>query len=153
MRKYKSDGCGVALGTLKNECDEFVEKFIGTKGMEEIKEREGGDIHFDKCIITGLKQYSLIKTFEYDGKIYSGDIVKLKGYSQSDKKLHYNDMEDIAGGSVLSQQQTQWKSDKNTFIDEVRPFTIRNKIIKKKFRSVYTKGVVLGCGNVVPLRV
>lgn len=153
MKKYKSDGCGVALGTLKNEADEYVEKFIGPKGMEEIKAREGGDIHFDKCIITGLKQYSLIKTFEYDGKIYSGDIVKLKGYSQSDNKLHYNDMEGIAGGGVLSQQQTQWKSDKNTFIDEVRPFTIRNKIIKKKFKSVYTKGVVLGCGNVVPLRV
>ena len=153
MKKYKADGKGVALGTLKNEADEYVEKLIGTRGMEDIKEREGGDIHFDKCIITGLKQYSLIKTFEYNGTIYSGDIVKLKGYSQSDKKLHYSDMEEIAGGLELTQQQVQWKSDKNTFIDEVRPFTIRNKTIKKRFKSVYTKGLVLPCGNVVPLKV
>ena len=152
QQKHQWDGNGEELGSLKNECDEVVEKKLKQlfpndpekrkKIFEEMLEKENGNLSFDNGVITGCKQYALYKDIEIDGKTHRIEIVKLKGYSQKDEKLTYSDMENLNTGSKKTQTQTQFNCPKSNFISETNTFHIKSKKVVKTFRRTYTKGNV-----------
>lgn len=154
QQKHQWDGNGEELGSLKNECDEVVEKKLKQlfpnnpekrkKIFEEMIEKENGNLSFDNGIITGCKQYALYKDIEIDGKTHRIEIVKLKGYSQKDEKLTYSDMENLNTGTKKTQTQTQFNCPKSNFISETHTFNIKSKKIVKSFKRTYTKGNVDG---------
>ena len=76
---------------------------------------------------------------------------KLKGYNSKDKKLEYKDMKDISDGKILNQSVEQWIGGKDTFTKEKDPFTIRIRKINKRFRKLYTKGIINEDGDITPL--
>lgn len=155
MEKYIWDNVGEDLGSLKNEAMEKLTKDLRfTKEQaENIRIMEGGQVHFNGCILTGLKQYALYKNLNYEGKDYRAEIVKLKGFNQTKRKLVYADMSDIAKGKILEQHTVQWLKGKNRMLDSEDPFTIATREIKKRFKQVYTKGTILRGGDVVPLNI
>jgi hypothetical protein len=154
QQKYQWDGNGEELGSLKNECDEVVEKKLKQlfpndsekrkKIFDEMLEKENGNLSFDNGVITGCKQYALYKDIEIDGAKHRIEIVKLKGYSQKDEKLTYSDMESINNGTNKTQTQTQFNCPKSHFISETNTFHIISKKVVKSFRRTYTKGIVNG---------
>jgi hypothetical protein len=165
--KFQWDGDGTELGSLKNECDEVVEKLLkkiypDQPGLRKqvfklLVEREGGNLSFDEGVITGCKQYALRKRLTIKGKTHDIEIVKLKGYSQKDKKLTFDDMLRLNGfqdgkASTIHQQQTQFRCPKSNYVSDTRSFSIRSKKIVKSFRRCYTKGQVFA-NHVIPLRV
>ena len=93
--EYQWDGDGTELGSLKNECDEVVEKkmkeiFHGDKpaqkrAFEALVAAEHGNLSFGEGLITGCKQYALKKTIVVGGETHEIQILKCKGYSQKDK--------------------------------------------------------------------
>jgi hypothetical protein len=154
MKSYIWDNVGEDLGSLKNEANDKLKDLKLTKEqIEDIRIREGGQIHFDGCILTGLKQYSLYKNFNYEGKDYRTEIVKLKGYNQVKNKLTYADMKKIANGEILQQNVVQWMAGKNRLLDIEDLANIETREVKKRFRRVYTKGQVLEGGAVIPLNI
>ena len=151
LDKWRPDRTGKAMGSLKNEANDMVEKQIGKEGLAELLERENGDISFNCGVFTGLKQYALYKEYEYKGVNYVIDMGKLKGYNSKDKKLEYKDMKDISDGKILNQSVEQWIGGKDTFTKEKDPFTIRIRKINKRFRKLYTKGIINEDGDITPL--
>lgn len=170
-KKFQWDGDGSELGSLKNECDEYVEKIVKkeliknkmiefnisekeasklitkdqfNKEVAKLKEKEKGNFYFDKGILTGCKQYALQKKINYNGKDHIIEIVKCKGYSQKADKLKFSDMERINSGMCLSQKQTQFRCPKSNYVSETNSFTIKSKVVKKNFRKTYTKGQIFG---------
>jgi hypothetical protein len=151
------------LGSLKNECDEHIEKVLEKaypddtqkqkQELERLRAEENGNFSFDRGVITGLKQYGLQKKIVIDGKEHNIEIVKCKGYSQKDDKLTFQDMIDLNEGRNFSQNQVQFRCPKSNYVSETRFCNIATKIQKKTFRKIYTKGVVKENGDVVPHRV
>jgi hypothetical protein len=151
--QFQWDGNGVELGSLKNEADEYIEKLVKkeTKSKEEAEklynellEKENGNFYWDSCIITGCKQYALQKKIIINGDEKTIEIVKLKGYSQSNKKLNFSDMKNVSEGETIEQEQLQFRCPKSNYVSETDSFKITTKNVIKKFKSVYTKGVVNG---------
>ena len=164
QKNFQWDGDGSELGSLKNECDEKIEKIVIKENPNFTKEQienemnilrttEGGDFSFDKGVITGCKQYALHKTLRYRGRDHPIDIVICKGYSQSSKKLKYKKMETLVAGGTFSQNQNQFRCGKDSYISETNPFTIKTLKIRKSFRKIYTKGVVTSSGDIKPHRI
>ena len=103
-KQFQWDGDGSELGSLKNECDDYVESILkkiyksDTKDKElnkinlskqkkifkQLLKKENGNFSFDSGIITGCKQYGLKKTITIEEETYEIEIVKIKGYSQKD---------------------------------------------------------------------
>ena len=126
MLKYMWDGCGDALGSLKNEADEKVEKLVNLNidkhlplelyltyqnsgkevqkkllnyAIDNLKKNENNMFHFDRGIFCGCKFYSLEKDFG-DTKI---DITKCKGYKQTkNDQLKFKDMQKLINKNELS---------------------------------------------------
>lgn len=162
-KQFQWDGNGIELGSLKNEADEYMEKLVmaETKSLgqspEEAKklynqllEEENGNFFWDSCIITGCKQYALQKKIKINGVEKTIEIVKLKGYSQNDKKLKFLDMAKLSQGEETTQEQTQFRCPKSNYVSETDSFKITTKKVTKKFKAVYTKGIVDG-EKVTPL--
>lgn len=154
-KKFQWDGDGTELGSLKNECDEYIEKIVKkehpeytkeqiNKELKILSEKENGNFSFDKGIITGCKQYALQKKLQYNGKEHIIEIVKLKGYSQREDNLKFSDMESLNSGIGLKQKQTQFRCPKSSYVSETTPFTIKSKVVEKSFRKTYTKGQIFG---------
>jgi hypothetical protein len=152
-RKFQWDGNGVELGSLKNECDEYVEGIIEEEfpdyNKKELKEvydelliREGGNFSFDKGIITGCKQYALQKKIHINGKEIIIEIVKMKGYSQKDDELKFEDMVKLNSGEKIIQIQTQFRCPKSNCVSETKSFSIKSQKVKKSFRKIYKKGQI-----------
>lgn len=133
-KKFQWDGNGDDLGSLKNEAHEF-------KDLKKNIENENGNVYFDRCIINGCKMYGL--------KRDNIEIVKCKGYSQKEKKLKYEEMK-ILGESEIKQLQNQFRCPKNNYVSQTNSFVINLKSVEKKFKRLYTKGVVNG-SKVSPL--
>ena len=77
MEEFMWDGCGDALGSLKNEADDHLKDCGWCKDdMKRLKEEEGGMLHFDALILGGCKFYCLRK----EG---CEEIAKLKGFKKS----------------------------------------------------------------------
>jgi hypothetical protein len=78
--EFQWDGSGSELGSLKNECDEVVEKqlkkiYPGDKPKQkrvfgQLVQAENGNLSFDTGLIEGCKMYALNKTVQLDGKTY-----------------------------------------------------------------------------------
>ncbi len=162
--EYQWDGDGSELGSLKNECDEVVEKKLKklypkdkAKQKEVFKQlvkEENGNMSFDMGIITGCKQYALKKSLLIDNTIHDVNVLKCKGYSQNDRPLEYQDFEVLRDGGSIQQEQMQFRCPKSNYVSETDAFTIKTKTVVKNFRKVYSKGVVNGdSGNVSPLTV
>lgn len=157
MSEFMPDGCGDALGSLKNEADE---KVIGKIGIEQYKHliaRERGMISFDSLVLNGCKFYALRKTLT-DGKEIC--ISKAKGYKEyydeeNDVRyeLTYDDQLDISDGGFKEQKQLQFRMPKSRMCDEdkVEAFGIKINKIDKKFKKIYDKGSVMGDGSIVPV--
>ena len=163
QQKFQWDGDGSELGSLKNECDEYVEAILRKEYpesvamqkqvLQELIAKEGGNMCFDRGVLTGCKQYALQKTIVVNGNTHVIEIVKCKGYSQKDQKLTFDDMTDMDAGESLSQSQMQFRCPKSNYVSETRAFTIRTKHVTKRFRKIYSKGVVQESGVVLPHRI
>ena len=158
-KQFQWDGNGVELGSLKNEADDYMEKLVKAEGLSpeeteklynQLLKEENGNFFWDSCIITGCKQYALQKKIKILGVEKTIEIVKLKGYSQNDKKLKFIDMAKLSQGEETSQEQTQFRCPKSNYVSETDAFKITTKKVTKKFRAVYTKGIVNG-EKVTPL--
>ncbi len=155
-KQFQWDGNGEELGSLKNECDEYVQGKISkehkewnkkqiSKELKTLRTKEMGNFHFDKGLITGCKQYALYKKLKYNSKDIDIEIVKMKGYSQKNKKLSYNDMNELLKrNGKITQKQNQFRCPKSNYVSETSSFEIRTKTIKKSFRKTYSKGLIFG---------
>ena len=165
-KKFQWDGNGEELGSLKNECDEYIEKIIKKeypdklgfskefrkKELQRIKDIEGGNNYFDKGIITGCKQYALQKYIMVNNKLHIIEIVKCKGYSQKNDKLKFENMVSLNRGNKMSQQQTQFRCPKSNYVSETKAFVIKSQKVIKSFRKTYSKGQILQ-NHVLPFRI
>lgn len=154
-KKFQWDGDGTELGSLKNECDEYIEGIVKKEHPNYTKEqinkevellllKENGNFSFDKGLLTGCKQYALQKKINYNGKDHIIEIVKCKGYSQKDDKLKFSDMESLNSGINMKQKQTQFRCPKSNYVSETNAFIIKSKVVEKSFRKTYTKGQIFG---------
>jgi len=138
MHKYMRDGCGDALGSLKNECNDKIKNKDVLKKQIEID----GFLHFDDLIINGCKFYSIKK------KLFNGDIIeinKLKGYKQTDDDLlNYDIFERLTTNEIeqIEQVQEQFICPKSNYVSEDRNFGMTIKKVKKEFKIQYNKGKI-----------
>ena len=80
MERFMWDGCGDALGALKNECLDKCKKSLTNEELLEQIEQDGGELKFDSVQILAPKVYSLRKTL-VNGKVI--EIAKCKGVKKS----------------------------------------------------------------------
>jgi len=152
MEEFMWDGCGDALGALKNEADGKVKKAI--KGLnltvDEVREREGGMIHFDELVLNGSKFYSIQKNLpELAEPIV---ISKAKGFKAArDSTLTFADQLAIANGTPAEQTQMQFRLPRTAMCCETEPFKLSKVMVGKKFAQFYDKGTVLADGRIAPL--
>lgn len=139
VKKYKS---GSELGSLKNECSEFVKSNVSEEVFTKQEEIDG-NIYYDELIILGCKFYGLKKTL-FNGQIVENN--KLNGYKQSENKLSFQELEDLTTGKT-----TEIKQKQNQFIKNSN-LSIELKTIVKKFKPQYTKGTIKN-NNIIPLLV
>ncbi|MHC4836359.1 MAG: DNA polymerase, partial [Planctomycetota bacterium] len=151
--RFQWDGNGEELGSLKNECDDYVKKLLKklyptdkkrqSEVFNNLLKEEKGNLSWDDGLITGCKQYALKKNIIIDGKNYLIESVKLKGYSQRKKKLTFEDMSTLnEGKKVFSQIQDQFRCPKSNYVSDTSSFEIKTKQVKKRFRKTYTKGKI-----------
>ena len=180
---------GDELGSMKNECLEKVEGYYKSKVLKELgedcpksiwkkkveeyvnaeKEKDGGELSFDKGIIAGCKQYSLHKRLLDGGYVVAGACKGCKrklSYEEFQHLLYGTDMETqrecekeiilrnpnfkIPEGYRLYEQQTQFRSSTSDHIAEGDYTEIRRIDIDKSVRINYTKGTIDNEGWVVP---
>jgi hypothetical protein len=138
MGKYMWDGCGDALGALKNEADDHLDDCGWEKDdINKLKEEHGGMIYFDGLILGGCKFYAL----RLKG---SKDIAKCKGYKKDKdgSDLTFKDFEYMAGKNPKSQQQLQFRCPVQNHVSEDERFAIQTKVVKKVFEFTYNKGLI-----------
>ena len=193
MDKYCWDGDGSELGSMKNEADdEVMDYFKGVVKREhpdwnkdaiknEAKSRyahqeelDGGDLHWDRFIGSGCKQYALQKIL-YDGGVV--EICKMKGYSKKyGRKLKFDDfvrltkaywkqksieaqyqdkckemldkIKEATNPDIITQDQVQFRTPLSYHLTSVR---VEKWSVKKEFRTGYSKGIVGRDGWVKPL--
>ena len=150
LKKYRKDGEGNILGSFKNELS-GVKDLNGNK--YNWKDENGFDLPFDDFILTGLKSYA----FSYNGEPV---IAKLKGYKKRDfdgniigLKEQYNNIEKMNNGEEINQKAFQILGNKNDMMELDNPFGLRYAEITKKFKKLYTKGIVDENGNITPLTI
>jgi len=139
-------------------------KDIQLAPFHKLVQQEGGNLSFDDCIITGCKQYAMKKKIYIDGEMQTLYILKLKGYSQSNGKLCYEDYEHMTAGGVVQQVQTQFRCPRSNYVsmDDDTHFSIKSVNVPKRFRAIYNKGTVqydalpfseATSWNIVPLQI
>lgn len=130
MKKYRPDGTGECLGGLKNE--------LGLK--------DSNDLCFSNGTFVGCKMYTVVGM---NAKNQYIEMNKLKGFKDSTNE----DINKMNEGVVIGQVQTQFLCNKNDYLREVETFNIRIHYSKKKFKKLYTKGTILGSGEIIPLEI
>jgi len=191
---------GEVLGGLKNEAIEKLEGYCEKKclkeGMDKKKDKskikqytkefiekqieiDNGEIHFDRGIIAGCKNYCLHK------KLWDGGYVEASASKGCSRKLTYGDYEHLFYGTKKNEQMKIekellvekllknpkdkwempylkgewrlydkleiWKSSICEHIEEGSYTDIAKIKVNKSFRQQYTKGKVRKNGEVVPL--
>jgi DNA polymerase elongation subunit (family B) len=136
MKKWRPDGKGEEMGSLKNE--------LGTIN--------GEDLPLHELTITGCKSYSCW------GNNSKGQVVrfdKLKGYKKEvdqdgnvTEQVSSEIIEKIANDQTVPQVQTRMVCNKNDMARRGREFDHRLYKTERKFKFVYTKGII-GADNVV----
>jgi hypothetical protein len=143
IEEFMWDGCGDALGSLKNEADDHL-KDCGwaNDDINRLREEEGGMLHFDALILGGCKFYCLRKKG-------CEDIAKLKGFKKSKgEELAFEDFEMMANKGVKTQKQVQFLCPKMNHLSVDEKFSMRTPKVTKKFRFLYNKGVVHDDGTI-----
>lgn len=198
----KCQSYGELLGTLKNEAIEkiegYCEKLCIKKGMDKKKNKneiktytkkfiaeqikiDNGEIHFDRGIIAGCKNYCLHK------KLWDGGYIEASASKGCSRKLTYGDYEHLLFGTKKEEQMKIekelkaekllknpddkwempylkgewrlydkleiWKSSISEHIEEGSYTDIAKIKVNKSFRQQYTKGKVRKNGKVVPLQI
>ena len=77
----------------------------------------------------------------------------MKGYSQKDSKLKFDDMLKVSQGDNIEQIQSQFRCPKSNYVSDTDTFKITTKKVIKKFKSVYTKGIVNTNMKVSPIEI
>jgi hypothetical protein len=154
MKEFMWDGCGDALGALKNEADGKVKKALKAAGLnltvDEVREREGGMIHFDELVLNGSKFYCIQKSLPELAKPMV--ISKAKGFKAArDSTLTFADQINIANGTPAEQKQMQFRLPRTAMCCETDPFKLSKVMVDKKFARFYDKGTVLANGLISPL--
>tara|TARA_R110002012_G_scaffold44221_2_gene118857 strand:+ start:1339 stop:5274 length:3936 start_codon:yes stop_codon:yes gene_type:complete len=114
-KEFCWDGTGEALGSMKNEAEEKLEKYFkkklekkGFEGnekaeikrlVEKQKDFDNGEFHFDKGIIGGCKQYCLHK------KVFDGGFIEASASKGCKKDLTYEDFHHLLFGSKIEEQR------------------------------------------------
>ena len=169
MEEFCWDGTGEALGSMKNEAEEKLEKYFVKKYgksklnecMEKQKKLDDGEFSFDKGIIAGCKQYCLSK------KVYDGGYIEASASKGCKKDLTYEDFHHLLYGTKMKEQedyeakillskpewkkpkgfrlyeeQTQFRSGLIEHMTEGEGYNIRIVSIDKSMRINYEKGIV-----------
>ena len=180
QKEFMWDFTGDELGSLKNECNEEMEKAIKkakAKGKVDLARRlqadhdyhmkkERGSLYFDSLITYQAKFYSVEKTLRSGHKL---DMSKCKGHNGGDLK-HAN-FEDETGMSFQNVKMKQFLKPKSGMVSESQPWGVCLKNIEKTFNRLrkykwdrtkhrwldagvaYTKGRVDAHGYVTPNRI
>ena len=114
-KEFCWDGTGEALGSMKNEAEEKLEKYFNKKVVKEDfkgnrkaevkrllefqKECDNGEYHFDKGIIAGCKQYGLRK------KVFDGGYIEASASKGCKKDLEYREFHHLLFGSMMEEQK------------------------------------------------
>jgi hypothetical protein len=167
-KEFQWDGNGTELGSLKNECNDMVEKKLKKlypdvdpvtkieypdnkmkrkKQYNLLLEQEPGNMSFDSGFVLGCKEYALTKTIEVEGIKHKVECLKCKGYALDDS-LNYQMFETMNEGGSIEQTQSQFRCPKSNYVSETSSFNIKIQKVTKRFRKIYTKGIV-DCNGVV----
>ena len=150
MERFCWDGCGSALGALKNEIKDAVRKDCGKKGIP-VQDKDCIDYSY----FAGLKSYRYSLEYEYEGQTYCINDSKLKGYKQHGefcpvednvRTLGDDDYVNILKGNSIVQKVSQFSSNKSGSKQEWQKITK----IEKSFKYGYSKGRVLDSGTIEP---
>ncbi len=142
MQRFKPDGTGNALGSLKSEGDDLLtaqvrKGKITQKTLDRIREENAGNVPFTEVVITGLKQYAI--KVKVDDQEFS--INKLKGYQRKKgAEIQFEQLLEMSVGGELIQTQEQFRCPKNNYISATNAFSINVVPVTKHFRKIYTKG-------------
>jgi len=148
-KEFMWDGTGDELGSLKNECNEEMEKAV--KKAKKAAEKSGdytnynkvkkdhdhhmkvekGSLHFDSLITYQAKFYSCEKTLLSGKKL---DMSKCKGHNG--KKMKHDDFEDETGSSFTKVKMKQFLKPKSGMVSESDPWSITLKSINKTFNRL-----------------
>ncbi len=104
---------------------------------------------FDSGFVLGCKEYGLTKTITVEGVDHKVECLKCKGYAL-DGSLNYQMFETMNEGGSIEQTQSQFRCPKSNYVSETSSFNIEKKKVTKRFRKIYTKGVVDYNGVVTP---
>jgi hypothetical protein len=169
-KEFQWDGNGTELGSLKNECNDMVEKKLKKlypdidpvrkikypdnkmkrkKQYDLLVEKEPGNMSFNNGLVLGCKEYALTKCIIVEGVKHKVECLKCKGYAL-DGSLNYQMFEKTNEGGSIVQTQSQFRCPKSNYVSETSSFHIKIQKVTKSFRKIYTKGLVDGHGVVTP---
>ena len=117
------------------------------KQYDLLVEKEPGNMAFDNGLVLGCKEYALTKTIVVEGVKHKVECLKCKGYAL-DGSLNYQMFETMNEGGSIEQTQSQFRCPKSNYVSETSSFNIKIQKVTKKFRKIYTKGIV-DCNGVV----
>lgn len=146
MSRFMWDGCGDALGALKNECLDKCKKELTKEQLAQQIESDGGELKFDSVQILAPKVYSLRKTL-VNGKVV--EIAKCKGV----KKSSFDEQSKLLEGATVVKDVLQFKSGKGLYLmnqeteGRVQVVTAQKSLCqfdKKTGKLKYSKGYVVG---------
>lgn len=177
-RRYMWDGCGMDLGSLKNELNtsKKLKSYIKENNVDP---SSLGQLCFNKCILGGAKFYAL-RSDRWDVEIckckgYSQDKVKKQILKMSDfdieclfqsdiKNMHKDktkkDLSELYKlNKNITQKQLQFLSGKSSFLcdkfdinnQKTEAFVIYKRHTPKNIHFSYTKGVINSDGRITPL--
>jgi hypothetical protein len=136
MKKYRPDGLGLALGSVRNELS--LDAF-------------DCDMCFDSMTVVGCKMYSIRGTDDF-GKVV--EISHIKGYAVD--SLTQEKIMKMACGDTVTQHQTSFRINKSDYLRNGTGFNIRSCDVLKSFQSGYDKGIVIVLNDVtviIPLTI
>lgn len=145
QKEFMWDFTGDELGSLKNECNEEMEKAIKkakAKGKVELARRlkadhdhhmkkEKGSLYFDSLITYQAKFYSVKKTLKSGHKL---DMSKCKGHNGGN--LNHENFKDDNGASFQNVKMKQFLKPKSGMVSESRPWGVCLKSIEKTFNRL-----------------
>ena len=162
QKEFMPDKTGDALGSLKNECNEQLEKAMKkakgkrrealTADYEHHMKHEKGSLYYDKLITYQAKFYSVQKTL-HSGEVL--DISKCKGYKpdelNSNTNLSYEMFE--ADDTLIQVPQDQFLVPKSGMVNESNSWGVQLKGITKTYNRNYKKGIVDQHKKIAPIRI
>lgn len=180
IREFQTDGCGVELGMLKNECTDILKKRYKETPEKMQKELEiEPEPYFEEMVLLGCKNYALRRKPRFEGGTEI-EILKMKGIKnglplrstitrneetgeteevmfESNRTVCFDDYVDLSKGSILTQDQDQFKAGSSTIMDVRTSGGSRIVNVKKNLSMLYNKGTLIpqeeGYSKVTPLHI